>query len=280
VRHAFSVVCAIAAAVALTFLTLPLLAIFLRVPAGELLDQLGSEVAVSALVLSLKTSLVANALILLIGTPTAWIIARHHFRGRNIVITLIELPLVLPPTVAGIGLLAAFGRVGLLGGQLEAFGVTLPFTTAAVVLAVTFVASPFYMRQAIASFEAVDPTMLDAARTLGAGPWRVFRTVALPLAGGGLAAGAALAFARGIGEFGATIIFAGNFEDVTQTLPLAVYSVLEQDFTTALAIAALLVVFSAFVLLGVKMVSSWTRAASPSTSIFRGAPSGSGSRSA
>lgn len=279
-RHVFSVVCALAAAVALTFLTLPLLAIFLRVPPGDLLNQLRSEVAVSALVLSLKTSLVANALILVVGTPTAWIVARHRFRGRNIVITLIELPLVLPPTVAGIGLLAAFGRVGLVGGQLEAFGITIPFTTAAVVVAVAFVASPFYMRQAIASFEAVDPTMLDAARTLGAGPWRVFRTVALPLAAGGLAAGAALAFARGIGEFGATIIFAGNFEDVTQTLPLAVYSVLEQDFTTALAIAALLVVFSAFVLLGVKMVASWTRAASPSTSIFRDVPSVSASRSA
>lgn len=279
-RHAFTIVCALAAAVALTFLTLPLVAIFLRVPPGELIAQMGSDVAVSALVLSLKTSLAANALILVIGTPAAWIIARRRFRGRSLVVTLVELPLVLPPTVAGIGLLAAFGRAGLLGGQLEALGLSIPFTTLAVVLAVTFVASPFYLRQAIAAFEAVDTAMLDAARTLGAGPWRAFRTVALPLAGGGLAAGAALAFARGIGEFGATIIFAGNFEDVTQTLPLAVYSVLEQDFTTALAIAALLVVFSAAVLLTVRMVSSWTRAASPSTSIFRGARSASASRSA
>ncbi|MEW6581996.1 MAG: ABC transporter permease [Actinomycetota bacterium] len=277
-RHLFTALSALALAAALTFLTLPLLAIFLRVPPGRLLDQLGSDAAVTALLLSLRTSLIANALVLAVGTPAAYLVARRRFPGRRLLITLVELPLVLPPTVAGIGLLAAFGRAGLLGGELDALGVTIPFTTAAVVAAVAFVASPFYMRQAIAAFEAVDGTLLDAARTLGAGPWRAFRTVALPLAGGGLAAGAALAFARGIGEFGATIVFAGNLEGVTRTLPLAVYSQLDEDFTTALAIAALLVVFSAAVLIAVKLVS-WARPASPSISIFRDAPSASASRS-
>ena len=169
-------------------------------------------------------------------------------------LTLVELPLVLPPAVAGIGLLAAFGRFGLLGDQLDALGLQIGFTQVAVVLAVAFVAGPFYVRPAISAFEAVDPTLLAASRTLGAGPARTFGRVALPLAGGGLGAGAALAFARGLGEFGATIMFAGSLQGVTQTLSLAIYQEFDVDFDGALAISALLVLVSATLLLTVKLV--------------------------
>ncbi len=268
-RHVFGAALVLCTAVALAFLVLPMLAIFLQVSPGTLVDQLTSQVVVDALLVTLKTSVIANVIILVIGTPAAYFMATRRFRGRPVVITLIELPLVLPPAVAGIGLLAAFGRVGLLGDELGAFGLSLPFTQAAVVLAVIFVASPFYLRQAIASFEAVDPNLVAAARTLGARPWRAFWRVALPLAAGGLAAGWALAFARGVGEFGATIIFAGSFQGVTQTLPLAIYAQLNVNFDTALAIGALLIAFSAALLLAVKLVPSWTRLSSLSTSIFR-----------
>ncbi len=261
-------------ALALAFLLLPVVAIFLRIPPGTLWSQLGSEVAVDALLLSLRTSLIASALILIVGTPAAHLVATHRFPGRRIAITLIELPLVMPPVVAGIGLFAAFGRAGLLGEELGALGVSIPFTEAAVVMAVAFVASPFYIRQAIASFEAVDPTVLDAARSLGAGPGRTFWRISLPLASGGLVAGWALSFARGLGEFGATIIFAGNLQGTTQTLPLAVYSEFERDFDTALAIGGLLIIASALILLTVKVASPWNRPDSPSISTSPGATSG------
>jgi molybdate transport system permease protein len=172
-------------------------------------------------------------------------------------VTLIELPLVLPPAVAGIGLLAAFGRLGLLGGTLEFLGIDIAFTKVAVILAVTFVASPFYVRTAVSAFEGIDETLPAAARTLGAGPGRVFLRVALPLAAGGLAAGAALAFARGIGEFGATIMFAGSLQGITQTLSLAIYEQFDLDFDVALAISAVLVAISAAVLLSVKLLTRW-----------------------
>ena len=172
-------------------------------------------------------------------------------------LTLVELPLVLPPAVAGIGLLAAFGRAGLLGDELGLLGITVSFTQAAVVLAVAFVAGPFYVRPAISAFEAVDPTLLAASRTLGAGPARTFIRVALPLAGGGLGAGAALAFARGLGEFGATIMFAGSLQGVTQTLSLAIYQEFDLNFDTALAISALLILVSGVLLLSVKVIAGW-----------------------
>jgi molybdate transport system permease protein len=195
-RRLFTAALALAAAVALAFLLLPLVAIFLRVPPGELVAQLGSEVAIDAIVVTLKVNAIAQVLILVVGTPAAYLIAGRRFRGRALVVTLVELPLVLPPAVAGIALLAAFGRLGLLGSTFEALGVSISFTQAAVVLAVTYVASPFYLRQAIASFEALDQTLLDASRTLGAGPPRTFLRIAIPLAAKGLAAGAALSFAR------------------------------------------------------------------------------------
>jgi molybdate transport system permease protein len=272
VNRGFSAVLVAALAVALAFLLLPLAAVFLRISPADLITQLGNDVARDALLVSLKTNLIAEALILGIGTPAAYLLAMHAFPGRSIVLTLIELPLVLPPAVAGIALLAAFGRLGLLGGTVRWLGVDVAFTQLAVVLAITFVASPFYLRQGIAAFAAVEPTLLEAARTLGASHARVFGRIALPLAASGLAAGAALSFARALGEFGATIMFAGSLQGRTQTLPLAVYATFDTDFDLALSLGALLVVVSAALLLTIKLVPRWT---SPSISLFRAAPSSS-----
>ena len=260
-----------ALAVVLAFLLLPLAALFLRTSPVELVTQLGHEVARDALVVSLKTTLIAEGLILVVGTPAAYLLATRHFQGRSLVVTLIELPLVLPPAVAGIALLATFGRLGLLGNTLGALGIDVAFTQIAVVVAIAFVASPFYLRQAVAAFAAVDETLVDAARTLGASRGRVFGRIALPLAASGLAAGAALSFARAMGEFGATIMFAGSLQGRTQTLPLAVYATFDTDFELALSIGALLVVVSAAILLAIKLLPGWTR--SPSISPFRVAPS-------
>jgi molybdate transport system permease protein len=246
-----------AAAVALAFLALPVVAIFTRVSPGRLVHLLSNGVVTDALIVSLKTTLIAEGLVLAFGTPLAWLLATRRFTGRAFLVTVVELPLVLPPAVAGIGLFVALGRSGLLGSTLEAFGVEIPFTQAAVVLAITFVASPLYVRTAIAAFEAVDPDLVAASRTLGAGPSRTFFRVALPLARGGLAAGAALAFARALGEFGATIMFAGSLRGVTQTLPLAIYEQFSLDFDTALAMGALLVVVSVVLLVSLKLALSW-----------------------
>lgn len=246
------VVFALAATFVLTFLTLPVIAIFLRVSPTTLVRELGDPVARDALVVSLRTSALAQGLIVALGTPAAYLLATRRFRGRSLLLTLVELPLVLPPAVAGIGLLAAFGRTGLLPAGVA-------FSETAVVLAVTFVAAPFYMRTAVAAFEAIDPQLVAAARTLGAGPWRVFSRIALPLAGGGLGAGLALSFARGLGEFGATIMFAGSLQRVTQTLPLAIYAEFARSFDVALAIGALLAAFSFILLLVVKWLRfGWT----------------------
>jgi molybdate transport system permease protein len=251
------------------FLLLPMIAIFTRVPLGTLVDQLGSKVVTDAIIVSVKTTVIAQVLILLFGTPTAYLLAtRRDFPGRPLAITLVELPLVLPPAVAGIGLLAAFGRVGLLGSTLQTFGIEIPFTQTAVVLAVAFVASPLYVRQAIAAFEAVDQSLVDASRTLGASPARTFARIALPLASGGLASGAALAFARGLGEFGATIMFAGSFQGITQTLPLAIYAEFENKFEVALAIGGLLVIVSALLLVLMKIGLGWTSSQSTSPFLF------------
>jgi molybdate transport system permease protein len=237
-----------------------MLAIFLRVPPGRLLHLLTTSIVTDALVVSFKTTAIAQVLILVFGTPLGWLIASRRFRGRGLAITLVELPLVLPPAVAGLGLLAAFGRTGLLK-------TSIPFTQTAVVLAVAFVSSPLYIRAAVAAFEGVDPNLVAASRTLGAGPGRTFFRVVLPLARTGLAAGEALAFARGLGEFGATIMFAGSLQGVTQTLPLAIYSAFAIDFDTAIAMGALLVVISAVLLVFLKLVLSW-RSSGPTSSFL------------
>ena len=259
---------ALCVGITLAFLAIPIVALFAEVPLRDVPKLLGDETVQDALRVTLRTNLVANFLILFFGTPTAFVLATRQFRGKPLVVTLVELPLVMPPAVAGIGLLAAFGVTGLIGSDLEQAGIVLPFSEWAVVLAVTFVASPFYIRQAITAFEGVDRNLVDAARTLGAGPARTFWRVWMPLAGAGLVAGGVLAFARGVGEFGATIIFAGNVRGQTQTLTLAVYEELDANFDVALAIGILLVVLSAGVLLAYKAIVSWRDSTSQSVSPF------------
>ncbi|HXF98541.1 MAG TPA: molybdate ABC transporter permease subunit [Gaiellaceae bacterium] len=254
----------------LAFLVLPVAAVFLRVPPGELVSALRTDAALDAIRVTAETVAVAMALIVGLGTPAAYWVATRRGVLRDVLVTAFELPLVLPPAVAGIGLLVAFGRAGLLGDELGALGIDVAFTKAAVVLAAAFVASPFYLRTAVAAFHAVDPTLPAAARTLGAGPAGVFFRVVLPLARGGLGAGAALALARALGEFGATIMFAGSLQGVTQTLSLAIYEQLDVDFTVALALSALLVTVSAVVLLSFKLSSRWPFA---SASLIPFAPS-------
>jgi molybdate transport system permease protein len=250
---AFDLLGAGAVALGLAFLLIPLLAIFLR---GDLAAGLRSDDTREALLLSLQTSLISLAVMIVVGTPVAHLLATRRFPGRPLVLTAFELPLVLPPAVAGIGLLMAFGRRGLLGEELSFLGLELPFTKVAVVMAMTFVASPLYVRQAVAAFEAVDGTLLDASRTLGAGAARTFWRIALPLARGGLGAAAALGWARAVGEFGATIIFAGSLKGVTETAPIQIYAGLSDNLDAGLATAAVLIVVSAGVLLAAKLVVS------------------------
>ncbi len=239
----------------LLFLTLPIVAIFVDAGPLDLVAGLGDEGALEALRLSLECSAIAVAVIVVVGTPAAYLLATRRFRGRAAVVTLVELPLVLPPAVAGIGLLAALGPNGVLGGLVEDAGVQLVLTTTGVIVALTFVAAPFYLRQAQAGFEALDRTWLDASRTLGAGEARTFAHVAVPAAGPSLAAGLALAWGRALGEFGATLMFAGSFRGITQTAPLAIYERFSTDFTGALALSAVLVAVSAAILLSVKLLS-------------------------
>jgi len=251
-RRAFPALLVAALAVALTFLTLPVVAIFADAGPWELARSLDDPAALDALRLSLVCSTAAVALVVLVGTPAAYLLATRRFRGRAAVITLVELPLVLPPAVAGIGLLAALGPRGLIGGTLDDAGLQLVLTTAGVIVALTFVSAPFYVRQAQAAFEALDPAWLDASRTLGAGEGRTFARVAIPAAAPGLLAGLALAWGRALGEFGATLMFAGSFRGITQTVPLAIYERFSTDFTGALGLSAVLVCVSAGLLLAVK----------------------------
>jgi molybdate transport system permease protein len=255
----FPALLAVALAAALTFLTLPVVAIFVDSSPGELVDSLGKPGALDALWLSLRTTTASIAIILLVGTPAAYLLATRSFRGRALVLTLIELPLVLPPAAAGIALLAALGPSGILGGAVDAAGIELSFATAGVVVALTFVASPFYVRQAMTAFEAVDRSLLDASRTLGRSEAHGFLRVMIPVALPGLAAGAALALGRALGEFGATLMFAGSFRGITQTVPLAIYDRLSTDFEAALALSAVLVAVSAAILLSVKLLVRGTQ---------------------
>jgi molybdate transport system permease protein len=256
--------------IVMAFLLLPIVALFTYQPVHDLIHNFGTKVATDAILVSLKTNAIAFAIMILLGTPFAYVIGRRRFRGRSVVITLVEVPLVMPPAVAGLGLLVAFGRFGLLGHTLTVLGIDLAFTQAAVVLAILFVASPFYLRGAIAAFEAIDSTLLDVAGTLGAGPLRRMVRVAMPLASAGLGAAAALAFARGVGEFGATILFAGSLEGTTQTLPLAVYSLFDVNLDQAIAIGVLLIIVSAAILLASKLVVSWSFSRSTSPSLGEG----------
>jgi molybdate transport system permease protein len=248
----FAVACGAALAVAVAFLALPVVAVFADAPPRELVSSLGDDAALDALRLSFECSAIALAIIVVIGTPAAWLLATRRFPGREVLITVVELPLVMPPAVAGIGLLAALGPNGILGGITDRH---LVLQTAGVVVALTFVSAPFYLRLAQAGFAAVDPSLLEASRTLGAGEARTFARVAIPSARAALGAGAALAWGRALGEFGATLMFAGSFRGVTQTAPLAIYERFSTDLTAALALSAVLIAISAGLLLAVKLVT-------------------------
>lgn len=230
-------------------LAVPLVALVLSTTPADLLDGLRHPIALAALRLSLLTTTMSLGLMLLLGTPLAWWMARHPGRLERALSTLVQLPIVVPPAVSGLALLLAFGRRGLLGPLLERAGWALPFTTAAVVLAELFVAAPFYIQSAAAAFRRLDEDLLWAARSLGAGPARRFFGVALPLSRPGLVTGAALGWARALGEFGATLMFAGNLTGRTQTLPLAIYTALESDLRPAKALSVLLVAVALGVLL-------------------------------
>jgi molybdate transport system permease protein len=242
-------------AVFVGFIALPVMALLLRVPVGDLADYATRPVVVEGLRLSLLTSAASLALMLVFGTPVAYALGRHNFRGKRLVDTLIDIPLVMPPAVAGVALLLAFGRRGLLGPVVEGTGLELAFSTAAVVIAQTFVASPFYVRAARAGFQSVPVELEESAATEGAGRWQRFRSIILPLALPAIAGGAVMAWARALGEFGATILFAGNFQGRTQTMPLAIYSALESDLNAAIVLSAILVVVSFALLLTFKALS-------------------------
>lgn len=249
-----AVAAGLATVVLLSFVLLPVAAIFLRTSPARLIAQLHSKVALDALGVSLRTTIIALAAILMLGTPAAYVLATRTKRWTVVMTTLLELPLVLPPAVAGLGLLVAFGRNGLLGRPLRALGLAIPFSETAVILALVFVSLPFFLRQAVASFGAVDPVLLAASRTLGVGAAGTFFRVALPIARPGLSAGAGLAWARALGEFGATLMFAGSLQGRTQTLPVAIFAELAQDFDVAVSISALLVAVSAGLLVAAKLL--------------------------
>jgi molybdate transport system permease protein len=239
----------------MAFVALPLLAIFLKVlPQPTLWLTLSEPLVTEALRLSLLTSLMSLCLAVAWGTPIAYLLARHRFWGQRLVETLIDLPMVLPPTVAGVALLMAFGRRGLLGAWLQALGLQVSFSTTAVIMAQSFVCLPFYIRAAQAGFRSVDPELERVAHTLGVSAWRTFLRVTVPLAFPALLSGGVMAWARALGEFGATIMFAGNLRGRTQTMPLAIYLAMESDLLAALVLAALLILVSCSVLLCMRVL--------------------------
>jgi molybdate transport system permease protein len=229
------------AVLGVVFLVLPLVALLTRVPWDRLAGTVTSPAVLDALRLTVVTSLAASAVAFLVGVPLAWLLARVDFPGRSLVRTLVVVPLVLPPVVGGVALLAAFGRAGLLGPPLrDGLGVTLPFTTAGVVVAHAFVAMPFFVLAVEGALRASDEEYDAVAATLGASRWTVFRRVTLPLAWPGVVAGLVLAWARSLGEFGATITFAGNYQGTTRTMPSAIYTALQSDQDAALVLSVVL----------------------------------------
>jgi len=242
-------------AMLLIVLALPVFGLVAGTTPAELWATMLDPETQAALALSLRTTLVSLALMLALGTPLAWSISRWVGPGRRVALTLVELPIVLPPAVLGVALLETFGRAGALGPALGNLGISLPFSTAAVVLAQVLVGAPLYVLAATAAFEAIDDDLLLVGRTLGAGPIRAWWTIALPIAAPGLVSGAALAWARALGEFGATLMFAGNLPGRTQTLPLAIYGALERDMGQARSAAVLLVAVALVLLLSVRTLS-------------------------
>ncbi|WP_328654000.1 molybdate ABC transporter permease subunit [Micromonospora sp. NBC_00330] len=243
----------IPAGLGLLFLVLPLAGLLIRAPWTTLPERLTEPGALTALRLSVQTATLATTLCLLLGVPLAWVLARVEFPGRRMVRALVTVPLVLPPVVGGVALLLVFGRRGLLGGWLDStFGITLPFTTTGVVLAEAFVAMPFLVIAVEGALRAADHRFEEAAATLGASRWTTFTHVTLPLVAPGLAAGAVLCWARALGEFGATITFAGNYPGRTQTMPLAVYLALETDLESAIVLSLVLLVVSVGILVALR----------------------------
>ncbi|MFI6763266.1 ABC transporter permease [Micromonospora sp. NPDC050417] len=237
------------AAIGLLFLVLPLVGLLVRTPWSTLPQRLAEPGVLTALRLSLQTATLATVFCLAVGVPLAWLLARIEFPGRRVVRALVTVPLVLPPVVGGVALLLVFGRRGLLGGWLDStFGITLPFTTTGVVLAEAFVAMPFLIIAVEGALRGADTRYEEAAATLGAGRWTTFTHVTLPLVAPGIAAGAVLCWARALGEFGATITFAGNFPGRTQTMPLAVYLALETDLESAIVLSLILLTVSVAIL--------------------------------
>ncbi len=238
------------------YLALPVVALFFRTTPELFFSSLSDPAVVSALWLSLFTSITSLGIVILVGTPFAYVHCRNTYPGKMIVDTLIDLPLVLPPAVAGLALLVLYGRVGFIGRPLNMFGITLAFTTLAVIMAQIFVASPFYLRQAKSLFEQLDPAYEHTARTLGASPLRILTTITIPLTASGLVSGAVMTFGRALGEFGATIMFAGNLPGVTQTMPLAVYVGMEGNFNVGLTISILLVLISFAIMIAVRFLAT------------------------
>lgn len=251
-RHWSAVVLKLLALPLLLFITLPLLALVLRTGVNTLGSHLTTTTVVQAIGLSILTTSITTLLALLLGTPLAYMLARHRFPGRILVDTLIDLPMVLPPAVAGVALLMAFGRRGLLGPVLSGAGLDIAFSQAAVVMAQLFVAAPYYVKTATTGFAAVERDLEQAAALDGAGGWRIFRHIIVPLAWPSLIGGMVMTWARALGEFGATIIFAGNFPGRTQTMPLAIYIGFEIELNVALTLAVILLIVSFGVLAVVK----------------------------
>jgi molybdate transport system permease protein len=248
------------AVLAVAFLALPLVGLLVRAPWGRFLEVLGSESSLEALRLSLVTSVSSTVVCVLVGVPLAWTLARGRWPGLRFVRSLVTVPLVLPPVVGGIALLLAFGRRGIVGQHLDTwFGITLPFTTPGVVVAQTFVALPFLVITVEGALRGLDRRLEEAAATLGAGRLQVFTRVTLPLVAPSLVAGAVLTFARALGEFGATITFAGSLPGVTETLPLAVYAGLEGDPAEAVVLSLVLLAVSVAILAGLR--DRWLRTA-------------------
>lgn len=232
----------------LGLLALPVVALLWRAGTDGMFMLVTQPSAIAALRLSLQTSTLSMLIAILTGTPLAFVLARRKFAGKTFLELLIDLPIVLPPSVAGIALLIAFGRQGVFGAWLTSFGLSLPFTTTAVVLAQTFVSAPLFVRAARIGFAEIDHQIVEAAYVEGSNEWQLFRFVMFPLAGRAVLSGAILAWTRAIGEFGATILFAGNLEGVTQTMPMAIYLGLERSLGIALALSTVLV-FVSFLLL-------------------------------
>jgi molybdate transport system permease protein len=236
---------------AVLFVLVPLAALAIRAPWSDAAHELSRSGALTATRVSLEVTLGALAISLLIGFPAAWVLARVPFRGRSIVRAVVILPLVLPPVVAGVALLAALGRLGVIGPVLDRLGITLPFTTAGAAVAAAFVSAPFLVLALESGLRSIDGRLEDAAATLGASRWYVLRRVTLPLLRPQLAAGLALTWARALGEFGATVTFAGNFRGTTQTLPLAVFQALQVDPGGAVLVSLLMLALALAVLAGV-----------------------------